>query len=279
MARNDYLIGKQYLSKYHMKRLRPDDTLIGKQQRQGMTVMSWNGKDSLKLGAQERGFTLQVDGRNVPGVYWSPAEAASERLVLLGHGGTTHKKVEYIEQIAMLLVGRGISAMAIDGPGHGERGGTQVGPEDVAADPGLFERIWHEGGGTEAVIADWSAALDFIEAEAGSRPTGWWGLSMGTMMGLPVTASDKRISVALLGLMGNWGPNAHDLLRLAPQVSCPVRYLLQWDDEIVPLEAGLELFGRIGTADKTLHVNPGAHAAVPAFEFTDTVHYLDRHLG
>jgi len=240
--------------------------------------MGWNGKDELKLSVQERGFTLEVDGRTVPGVYWSPAEEISERLVLLGHGGTTHKKVEYIEQVAMLLVGRGISAMAIDGPGHGERGSVQISPEDVASDPTVFPRIWHEGGGTEAVIADWASALDFIEAEEGVRPTGWWGLSMGTMMGLPVVASDKRIKVALLGLMGSWGPNADDLMRLAPQVSCPVRYLLQWDDEIVPFQSGLELFGKLGTTAKTLHVNPGAHAAVPTFEFSATVDYLDRYL-
>ena len=89
--------------------------------------MSWNGKDELKLSIQERGFTLNVDGRTVPGVYWTPAEGTSDRLVLLGHGGTTHKKVEYIEQVAMLLVGKGISAMAIDGPGHGERATTTNG--------------------------------------------------------------------------------------------------------------------------------------------------------
>nr|AFP50148.1 esterase [uncultured microorganism] len=242
--------------------------------------MSWNGKDERKLSVQERGFSLEVDGRTVPGVYWSPAEGSSDRLVLLGHGGTTHKKVEYIEQVAKLLVGRGISAMAIDGPGHGERASVQAGrePTDVV---GLdaFPRMWHEGGGTAAVIADWAAALDFIEAEEGPRPTGWWGLSMGTMMGLPVTASDKRIKVALLGLMGVEGVNGEDLVRLAPQVTCPVRYLLQWDDELVSLQSGLELFGKLGTKQKTLHVNPGKHSAVPTWEmFAGTVDYLDQRL-
>jgi alpha-beta hydrolase superfamily lysophospholipase len=251
----------------------------GTANRNGLGKMSWNGKDELKLSIQERGFTLDVDGRTVPGVYWTPAEGESNRLVLLGHGGTTHKKVEYIEQIAMLLVGKGISAMAIDGPGHGERAVTQMAPEDMAADPEAFPRMWHEGGGTNGVIADWAAALDFIEAEEGARPTGWWGLSMGTMMGLPVTASDKRIKVALLGLMGNWGPNADDLVRLAPQVNCPVRFLLQWDDEIVPLDSGLELFGKLGTKDKTLHVNPGIHTAIPPFEFAETADYLDQRLS
>ena len=241
--------------------------------------MSWNGKNKSigEPAVQERGFTLAVDGRAVPGVYWTPEDGVTDRLVLLGHGGTTHKKVEYIQQLATLLVGRGISAMAIDGPGHGERRTLQN-----ASENGLdqFPRMWHEGGGTEAVISDWAAALDFIEAEDGARPTGWWGLSMGTMMGIPVTATDKRIKVALLGLMGGGGVNGADLLRLAPQVLCPVRFLLQCDDELIPMPEGLELFDKLGTKHKTLHANPGLHSAVPRFElFAGSVDYLDQRLG
>jgi len=95
---------------------------------------------------------------------------------------------------------------------------------------------------------------------------------------LPVTATDDRVRVALLGLMGAWGPNGDDLLRMAPEVSCPVRFLVQWDDEIVPRDACLELFGALGTRKKSLHGNPGAHRAVPQFEVNASVEYLDRHL-
>jgi len=241
--------------------------------------MGWNGNNASKNGVQERGFTLEVDGRTVPGVYWSPEDGNSERLVLLGHGGTTHKKVEYIEQLASLLIARGISAMAIDGPGHGDRRAAQQDGNSGDNTLDEFPNMWNEGGGTDAVIADWAAALNFIEAEQGARPTGWWGLSMGTMMGLPVTASDKRIKVALLGLMGGGGVNGADLLRMAPDVLCPVRFLLQWDDELIPLKEGLELFNKLGTKHKTLHANPGLHSAVPRFElFTGSVEYLDQRL-
>jgi hypothetical protein len=82
------------------------------------------------------------------------------------------------------------------------------------------------------------------------------------MMGLPVTASDERIKVALLGLMGTWGPNAEDLREFAPRVQCPVRFLMQWDDEIVPRDSCIELYGMLGTRKKTMHVNPGAHYQV-----------------
>ncbi len=237
--------------------------------------MSWNNKNVTKDAVEEQGFQVEVNDQTVPGVYWTPVDGNHERLVLLGHGGTTHKKAEYIEFMASMLVARGIAAMAIDGPGHGERASENFTEENTDA----FSRAWQSGGGTDGMLADWRAALDFIEGEEGPRPTGWWGLSMGTMMGLPVTATDDRIRVALLGLMGNWGPNKEDLVRLAPEVTCPVRFLVQWDDEIVPRDACLELYDALGTTKKTLHANPGKHSAVPQFEVQGSVDYLDRYLG
>ena len=235
--------------------------------------MTWRSDEVSNEGITEREFDLTVNGQNVPGVYWRPNSGEANRIALLGHGGSTHKKVEYIQLVARLLAQRGIAAMAIDGPGHGERAsGVEVQGSDGFAD------TWNAGGGTEGIVADWRAALDFIEAEEGVRPACWWGLSMGTMMGLPVTASDSRIRVALLGLMGTWGPNGDDLKRLAPNVLCPVRFLVQWDDEIVPRNTCLELYDALGSEKKTLHANPGIHTAVPQTEISGSVEYLDRYL-
>jgi alpha-beta hydrolase superfamily lysophospholipase len=232
--------------------------------------MGWKAKEEKLDGGRERCFELSVENRRVPGVYWSPKKD-SERLVLLGHGGTTHKKADYMLGIAKMFVNKGFSVMAIDGPGHGDR--DEVG---LSEKPEKFEEAWISGGGTDGVVADWSAALDFIEEEEGVRPTGWWGLSMGTMMGLPVVANDTRIKVALLGLMGNWGPDADLLVKLAPKVTCPVRFLVQWDDEVVPRNACLDLFDKLGSKKKTLHANPGLHSSIPQFEVVASVDYLDR---
>jgi pimeloyl-ACP methyl ester carboxylesterase len=236
--------------------------------------MGWKDKDSSIDGIEERAFDLTIADNCVPGVYWTPANGSSDRLVLLGHGGTSHKKVEYIVHVARMLASKGIASMAIDAPGHGERAVDAVENDDLDA----FEKTWNDGGGTEVVLVEWKAALDFIEDEIGARPTGWWGLSMGTMMGLPFTATDTRIRVALLGLMGTQGPNAQDLEKLAPVVSCPVRFLLQWDDELIPRQSCLDLFDALGSKKKTLHANPGRHQAVPQFELAASVDYLDRSL-
>ena len=72
--------------------------------------------------------------------------------------------------------------------------------------------------------------------------------------------------------------NAKDLERLAPEVTCPVSFLLQWDDELIPRQSCLDLFDALGTRKKTLHANPGRHQAVPQFELAASVDYLDRSL-
>ncbi len=208
----------------------------------------------------------------VPGVLWGPGGGEARRLVLLGHGGTVHKKADYIRLAAMGLAGFGIATMAIDGPGHGQRPGA-TGASAFTAE--RFSAAWNSDGGTAGMVSDWIAALDFIEREEGARATGWWGLSMGTMMGVPVIAAEPRIRAAVLGLMGDWGPNADDLLRLAPDVSCPVRFLLQLDDEVVPPESVRRLFEQLGSDEKTLHANAGSHAAVPIPESLASLQFLN----
>ena len=239
-------------------------------------AVSWTGSERQVANLVERDFTITNDGRQVPGVSWMGSRSTPNRLVLLGHGGTVDKKADYIRMVAMGLAGYGIASVAIDGPGHGDRPGATA---STAFTPERFASAWESDGGTSGIVSDWSAALDFIEAEHGARSTGWWGLSMGTMMGIPVIANEPRIDAAVLGLMGNWGPNGDDLARLAPKVACPVRYLLQLDDEIVPPESVRSLYEAIGSNQKSLHENPGAHASVPLAESMATVTFLHQQLS
>ncbi len=241
--------------------------------------MSWSGSEESLGTIRQRYFHLNCDGRQIPGIYWAPETADADCLVLLGHGGTAHKQADYIELVAHGLGQMGIASMAIDGPGHGDRIDGGHPEQGYSLDLEAFSKVWNDGGGTQAIVADWTAALDFIEDECGQRTTGWWGVSMGTMMGLPVTVSDKRIKAAVLGLMGDWGPNGPDLVELAPNVDCPIRFLVQWDDEVVPRDRCLNLFDALGTTKKSMHANTGAHSAVPHFEVQASLDFLAFHLN
>ena len=46
----------------------------------------------------------------------------------------------------------------------------------------------------------------------------------------------------------------------------------------MPHESGLALFDAIGSAEKTLHANPGGHMDVPGFEIDSSGRFFARHL-
>jgi alpha-beta hydrolase superfamily lysophospholipase len=64
----------------------------------------------------------------------------------------------------------------------------------------------------------------------------------------------------------------------AARIACPVLFLVQTDDELVPPERALALFRSIGSTDKRLHAHPGAHAAVPTEEIDASEAFFARHL-
>lgn len=234
-----------------------------------MGAMQWS-ETTESRGVSEQGFRLEVEGREVPGILWR-AEGAAENapLVLIGHGGTQHKRSGYVLSLARMLARHhGIASFAIDGPGHGER---SIGED--------FETTWARDGINEEMVADWRGALDGVISELAPSSIGYWGLSMGTMMGVPVVAAEPRIEVALLGLMGFGRLNGDRLRADAPRVSCPVRFLLQWDDELIDRQGGLDLFAALSSEVKSLHANPGLHSAVPPQEFRDTVGFLASYLS
>lgn len=103
---------------------------------------------------------------------------------------------------------------------------------------------------------------------------GFWGLSLGAAVGLPLLVTEDRIRAAILGLVGG-----DRLAAAARQVRVPVSFLMQWDDELVPRPAALALFDALGTPLKTLRVNPGRHAEVPRHEHVDAAAFLGRHLS
>ncbi len=228
----------------------------------------------------DRGFALEVDGRRVPGVLWTPVGASGRRpLVLFGHGASRHKRVDHVVALAGALVRRhGFAAAAIDGPGHGDR--RADGGLDRLKVFGEFPAEWSRPGSTDDMVADWKATLDALRdlEEVGDGPVGYWGLSMGTIYGLPFVAAEPRVQAAVLGLMGLVGPTRDRLAEDARRLTCAVLFLQQWDDELFDREGVLALFDALGSLDKRLHAHPGNHAAVPEEEAVMSEQFLVRYL-
>ncbi|WP_030270859.1 dienelactone hydrolase family protein [Streptomyces sp. NRRL B-24484] len=237
--------------------------------------------ESSSRGVREQLFDLG----GVPGVLWTPEGPAGPRpLIVMGHGGGRHKKDPDIEGLARRLAAEcGCAVVAVDVPGHGDRpvdeefdriatgnrARVEAG-EDLAQLIAEFQALV-----ARRTVPEWRSVVDAVQrlAHVGAGPVGYWGISLGCGLGVPFVAAEPRVRAAVLGL-GGASASAGD----AARITVPVEFLLQWDDERVPRAAALALFDALGSAEKTLHANPGKHAEVPAVELDSTVRFFARHL-
>jgi dienelactone hydrolase len=233
-------------------------------------------------GVCEGGFTVERNGLVVPGVLWYPAEPAGPRpLVLMGHGGSGHKRNERMVMLGrMFAADYGWCAAAIDGPVHGERG-----PVTDTSHP-AYSQMWQRPEVVQDMIDDWKATLDALSAleQVDSARVGYWGVSMGTMFGLPYVTSDARVRAAVLGKAGMTGSSVRrsgidtHFKAFAPKVTIPVLFVMQWDDERFDRQGQLELFDQLGAQDKRLHAYPGQHADNGPDSFEVQAAFLKRYL-
>jgi dienelactone hydrolase len=232
-------------------------------------------------GVVERNFTIG----EVTGLLWSRA-SGSDRvpLVLMGHGGGQHKKAPGILARAHHFVTAcGFTVAAIDAPGHGDRPRTAADEQQIAAlrqAQAAGEPIGpiiarYNTGLAERAVPEWQTTLDALQElpEIGRGPIGYWGLALGTAIGVPLTAVEPRITAAVFGVLGH-----ESLTDAAGRVTVPLQFLLQWDDEHVERQSGLALFDAFASTEKTLHANPGAHREIPAFELNSATRFFVRHL-
>ena len=217
---------------------------------------------------------------------WTPADATGPRpLILLGHGGGQHKLAP-----GMVARGRryaancGFAAVSVDAPGHGDRPRTEADERFVgrlrelmtAGQPAGAHVARHNAELAAQAVPEWRSVLDALQKNAlvaDGGPVGYWGVSLGTAIGLPLVAADQRIGAAVFGCLGH-----ETLTEAAAQVTVPVEFLLQWDDTMVPRESGLALFDALASKEKSLHANSGDHMAVPRFEVDSAERFFLRHL-
>lgn len=255
-----------------------------------------------EMGVSESRFDLAVGDEKVPGLLWQPDGATGPRpLVLIGHGGTQHKRVPNVLSLARRLVRhQGYAVIAIDAPGHGDRIVDQEAAEEARRN--LQQRI--DGGGSGAssdrtrmmteeqaramaersVVGthEWKAVLDAVadHPDIGVEDVGCWGVSMGTAIGLPFVAAEPRVKAAVLGLLGLGGrPGQEAFEAAARSLTVPILFMFQWDDELMTREAGLALYDAIGSEDKTMTIHPGGHVGIPLYERDLYEAFYVRHLG
>ncbi|SFR27453.1 hypothetical protein SAMN04488564_11157 [Lentzea waywayandensis] len=233
--------------------------------------MRFTSESTSPDGTTERDFVH--DG--VPGVLWTPAGTPTG-LVLSAHGGGQHKRAPGIAARAARCTAAGLAVVTLDAPGHGDRPRTA---DDERFATEIRSRIT-SGQDAGALVADynalqaaraipeWRSVLDALPATGDT--VGFWGVSMGSALGIPLVAAEPRISTAVFGLIGATGP----LVGAAETITASVRFLLQWDDQLVARDAGLAMFDAFATRQKSLHANPGGHGEVPEHELADAIAFL-----
>ncbi|WP_327115895.1 hypothetical protein OHB12_02940 [Nocardia sp. NBC_01730] len=109
----------------------------------------------------------------------------------------------------------------------------------------------------ERAVPEWQVTLDALQElpRIGAEgPIGFWGIMQGTGIGVPLTAVEPRITAAVSGCLGH-----ESVTEAAAQITVPVEFLLQCDDEHVDRRSGLALFDAFASNERTLHANAGGH--------------------
>jgi cephalosporin-C deacetylase-like acetyl esterase len=244
-------------------------------------------------GVMQRDFSVHVEGESVPCVIYSPKDAKGPRvLIVTGHGGSQHKKTVTTRRRAIRYANEmGWATVVADAPGHGDRisreeamkqmeeVGKRVRGEVTLPPPSGDNRLKLLSERAGKVVDEWKAMLDAaqqLDFIGDEMPVGYWGVSMGTMFGVPFVAAEPRIKCAVFGLAGmREGTGMEEAAR---KISIPVEFVFQWDDAVAPRKAGIALFNAFASAEKTMHINPGGHLDIPEFENESWLAFYRRHL-
>ncbi|MEV4974623.1 dienelactone hydrolase family protein [Streptomyces scopuliridis] len=239
--------------------------------------MRFISEQRLDNGVLEREFILG----EIPGTLWTPETAAPAPLILMAHNNGLPRKEARLVARARQSAAYGYAVATIDAAGCGDRPRSAV-DEQARADlrramraGGPVDEIFESfiGPLVEKAVPEWRTALDALLSlpEIGG-PVGYSGW---TAVGIRLAVVEPRISAAGF-FAGGYVPRAQR--EEARQVTIPLLFLLQWDDEGNPRQRALDLFDAFGTKEKTLHANMGGHTGTPWFEVEDGDRFFGRHL-
>ncbi|MFJ9944128.1 dienelactone hydrolase family protein [Streptomyces erythrochromogenes] len=239
--------------------------------------MHFTSERRLDDGLLAREFTLG----EIPGTLWTPESATPVPLILMAHNNGLPKSADRLVARARHCAASGYAVASIDAAGCGDRPRSAA-EEQARAE---FRRAMQAGEPVDEVfesfigplvekaVPDWRTTLDaLLELPGIGGPVGYSGW---TALGIRLAAVEPRIAAAGF-FAGGYVPRAQR--EEARQVTVPLLFLLQWDDEGNPRQRALDLFDAFGTEEKTLHANLGGHTGTPWFEAEDGIRFFDRHL-
>ncbi|MEV8018399.1 alpha/beta hydrolase [Streptomyces sp. NPDC086554] len=240
--------------------------------------MHFTSEQRLDNNVLEREFTLG----EIPGTLWTPGSPAPAPLLLMAHNNGLPMRDARLVARARQTAAYGYAVATIDAAGCGDRPRSAADEQAraelrramQAGEPvdEIFESV--VGPMVEKAVPDWRTTLDaLLELPEICGPVGYSG--GWTALGIRLAVVEPRIAAAGF-FAGGYVPRAQR--EEARQVTIPLLFLLQWDDEGNPRQRALDLFDAFGSKEKTLHANAGGHLGTPWFELEDGGRFFGRHL-
>lgn len=224
-----------------------------------MSGLAWREAEQRSDGVRVRDL---VRPGAAPLSVWSRDGVAPQAIVLIGHGGSQHRRGEFVEAMAAAILNRLPAYVAvIDGPAHGDRAGG-----DPAKTRDAFVALWlSPGGGVAPMVADWQGALAAVRTldHAADLPVAYYGVSMGTAYGVPLLAAEPAIIAAALGMWEDAVGGTPYLTASAPQVTGAIDFVHRAEDQFFTEAGARRLFDALGSDDKTFRVLAGPHEETP----------------
>ncbi len=161
--------------------------------------------DSVTVALDTTGYTLlnvfynSVHDKKVTGLLSLPKKGTSPLpVIILMHGLGDHKAVDYVEYGNDLFLKNGYAVMRIDISDHGDRK-KNFHDFDLTG----TNKYWTRNIITQTVF-DLRRAIDFIETrkELNPKKIGYYGISLGGIIGTVFCGVDDRIKVPIVALAG-----------------------------------------------------------------------------
>ncbi len=231
-------------------------------------------------GNSTREFRICREGkRDITGALWLPQGPPRENngtLMCFGHGASGNRYQAPICYLAERFIKEtGLPVLSLDGPVHGLR---QVGEGGRTA---FFPELRRQDS-IRDMTDDWHCAITEVQrlGEVEAAELAYFGLSMGSIYGIPLVASRSDVKVATLGLIGVESDFPHDeeLIEAAAKIDCPLLFLMQLEDELFQRDGYLKVFDTFASQDKRLHANPGLHPEIPSEEIDFAFEFLVGHV-